>query len=146
MANDESVFYTYHEGLAKKGPDEVCSFLSDYINTCLSSDVKELHIFSDGCAGQNKNQTLVTFLLALTMTERFTVIHQYFTIWGHSFLPCDRHFAVIKRVFCRHVRIYFSLQYDEIIQNTKKRQPPFHVKSMTGQQIMNFKGWWPTFF
>lgn len=40
-----------------KSPDEVCTFLSDYLKQ-VPGEITELRIFSDNCAGQNKNQTL----------------------------------------------------------------------------------------
>lgn len=90
LKTNESVFYSYLEGSGKKGPHEVCTMILKYINTQISPEVKELYIFSDACGGQNRNHTLVRMLLALTMTGRFSKIHQYFPVRGHSFLPCDR--------------------------------------------------------
>ena len=65
LTNSSGYFYTYHEGQAKKSPNEVCTFLHDYIQNHIPTEVKELHIFSDGCPGQNRNNTVVRFLLAL---------------------------------------------------------------------------------
>lgn len=80
-------FYTYHEGEAKRGPNEVCSLLWKTIQN-MDSSVKELHVFSDACEGQNKNYTLIRF---------FEKIYQYFPVHGHSFLQCDRNFGTAKR-------------------------------------------------
>jgi hypothetical protein len=51
IGNNRSVFYTYTEGTAKRGLNEVCSFLNDFFNT-IPDEVKELHVFSDACGGQ----------------------------------------------------------------------------------------------
>lgn len=53
--------------------------------------------FSDGCFGQNRNHAMVRMLSCLVTTKMFKDIKQYFPIRGHSFLPCDRDFAVLKR-------------------------------------------------
>lgn len=59
LKSKKSSFYLYHEGIARKGANEVSSFVMDYINTNIPSDVNELHVYSDGCVGQNKNHTVV---------------------------------------------------------------------------------------
>nr|CAH7725218.1 unnamed protein product [Callosobruchus chinensis] len=40
-------FYTYHEGQGQKGPNEVCTFLSDYIMKHIPPEITELYMFSD---------------------------------------------------------------------------------------------------
>lgn len=58
VKQNKSTIYVYHEGnCKKKTPDEVCTFLSDYLKQ-VPGEITELRIFSDNCAGQNKNQTL----------------------------------------------------------------------------------------
>ena len=60
--------YSYHKGKAKKGGNEVCSFLYHYIQKHIPEHVNELHLFSDGCAGQNKNHIMIRFCLTLVST------------------------------------------------------------------------------
>jgi hypothetical protein len=93
----KSTIFLYHEGQAKKGPDEVCSFLDYYIKNYIPTSVNELHLYSYNCGGQIKNHTLSRMLLALTDIGRFKKIIQNFPVRGHSFLPCDRDFVLIKR-------------------------------------------------
>lgn len=69
--------YMYHEGQAKKGPDEVCSFLWDYLQN-IPDNITEVHLYSDNCPGQHKNHSLARFLLALTDTKRFEKIINFF--------------------------------------------------------------------
>ena len=44
--------------------------------------VKELHIFSDSCGGQNRNHTVIRFFLAFAATGRFEKILHYFHVHG----------------------------------------------------------------
>lgn len=70
LRDNTAKLYIYHEGLVKKGPDEVCSFILDYISNELPNTTKYLHIFSDSCPGQNRNNTVVRFLQTLVTTGR----------------------------------------------------------------------------
>lgn len=97
MCTNQATFYTYHEGEAKRGPDEVCSFLKMYIDQNIDPSIKTLCIFSDSCGGQNRNHTVIRFWPALTMTGRFHKIVHYFPERGHSFLQCDWDFGTAKK-------------------------------------------------
>nr|CAH7744543.1 unnamed protein product [Callosobruchus chinensis] len=70
LENNTGHFYTYHEDQALKGPNEVCSFLYDYILNHIPEEITEFPLFSDGCPGQNRSNTMVRFLLALEGTKR----------------------------------------------------------------------------
>lgn len=145
LKDNSGYFYSYHEGHAKKGPNEICTFLIDYISNHVSPEVKELHIFSDGCPGQNRNHTVVRFLLTLQATKRFRKIHHYFPIRGHSFLPCDRDFGTLKRLVRKHDRIYIPEEYEEMILKCRTKKP-FNFKNINHKDIIDYKTWWPQFY
>lgn len=97
----------FHEMIAKKGANETISFLDHYIKNFLPASVTRLVLFTDNCAGQQKNMTMVQYLSCLAMTGRFTQIIHRFPERGHSFLPCDRQFGLISNKKKRK-RIYLS--------------------------------------
>lgn len=68
-----------------------------YIKNNIGPNIKYLYLFPDGCPGQNKHNTLLRFMLALTDSKRFEKVYQHFPIRGHAFLPNDRDFGVIKK-------------------------------------------------
>lgn len=144
VKKNTAAMYIYHEGIAKKSPDEVCSFLLDYI-TLNSDGITELHLYSDNCWGQNKNHALIRMLLCLTDLNRFKKIIQYFPIRGHSFLPCDRDFSMIKRKLKKQDRIFTVHQLTEIIANSSNTNK-FLVKEVSSSEIFDFKTWWPKFY
>ncbi|KAK5639391.1 hypothetical protein RI129_011883 [Pyrocoelia pectoralis] len=115
LGTKKAMFYLYHEGVAAKSPNEICSLLMDYIQNYIGPEVKELHLFSDNCPGQNKNHCVTRMSLALTDTGRFNKIQHFFPIRGHSFLPCDRAFGLVKRNLKKFDRIYDLHKYTEII-------------------------------
>ncbi|PSN43920.1 hypothetical protein C0J52_03660 [Blattella germanica] len=141
IKTNKSSLYIYHEGNGRKGPDEVCSFLNDYLKHNVPNNITELRLFSDNCSGQNKNQTLCRYLLFLTDRGRFNKITQYFPIRGHSFMPCDRVFGVIKQSLRRHDRYYSIREITELIIKSAK-PGKIEVKEVVGSDIINFKSWW----
>lgn len=146
IKNDKAYFYTYPEGEGNKGPNDVCSMVLDFIENFVPAEVKELHVFSDACGGQNRNHALCRLLCTLTMNNRFKVIQQYYTIRGHSFLPCDRMFGTVKRKVRRHDRVYSPNQYKIMIGTAKKIEPIFQVKDVECESVLEFKKWWPQYF
>ncbi|KAG8248411.1 hypothetical protein J6590_041997, partial [Homalodisca vitripennis] len=73
-------------------------------------------------------------------------IHHYFPVRGHSFLPCNRDFATVKRAIRKFDRVYTPIQYNEIIESAKVKDPKFVVKSLQYSGFIEFKNWWPTVF
>lgn len=73
LKSNSGKFYMYYEGQAGKRSDEVCTFLLDYIyvNNHIPEQVEELHVFSDGCPGENRNHTVVRFFMALCALKKF---------------------------------------------------------------------------
>ena len=138
-------FYTYYEGQANKGPNEVCTFILDYISKKISAEIKELHIFSDGCPGQNRNNTMVRFLMTLASTKRFKKIFHYFPVRGHSFLPCDRDFGTVKRLVRKSDRVYLPNEYENMIIACRKNNP-FTLTTIRHNDIFDFNNWWPNFY
>lgn len=143
IKNKNSYFYVYHEGQAKKGPNEVSSFLYDYLCN-VPQNIKNVRLYSDNAAGQNKNHCISRMLLALTDSGRFESIRHYYPIRGHSYLPCDRDFGLIKRNLKRHDRVYTLHEITEIIIHSSSKK--FTVKEITVNDIWDFKSWWPKYY
>lgn len=146
ISNDQGMFYLYHEGLAKKRPNEVGSFLMDYIENMVGNDVKQLHIFSDGTGGQNKNHTLVRLFLALVERGRFDIVKHYFPIRRYSYLPCDRDFSVVKRKIKKVDRIYTMKEYAELLLHSTNITDKFLVKMVDTADIKDLNSWWPNHY
>lgn len=102
-------------------PNEVCTFLNDYIINHISEEVQELYIFSDACPWQNKNNTVVKFLMAVQSSKRFKIIYHHFPIRGHSFLPCNSDFGCARRLIRRCNRVYVLEEYEDMIKNSRKK-------------------------
>lgn len=143
LKTNNCVIYMYHEGQGNKGANEVSSLLNDYINEYVPENAEHLHLFSDGCPGQNKNHTMIRMCLGLAASKKFQTIKHYFPERGHSFLPCDRDFGVFKKQLKKVDRVYTIREYMTIIVNSKRNVV---VKIIDSNIIQNFDAWWPTYF
>ena len=98
LTTNKVFLYCYDESTAKKGADDVCSMWSDFINEHVSDEITELHLFCDGCPGQNKNWTVRKFCHYLVHhLQRFELVKITFPIRGHSYMECDRDMACVKQ-------------------------------------------------
>ena len=70
ISTDQSIFYTYDESVAKKAADDVCSIMHNFIEKILPEQVRQLVIFFDSCAGQNKNITVFRFFHYLVIQKK----------------------------------------------------------------------------
>lgn len=77
------------------GGNEVASCVFRALKEIESSD--KLTAWSDNCCGQNKNKMLVFLWIYLACIGMCTEINHKLLVGGHSFLNCDRDFAVIEK-------------------------------------------------
>lgn len=145
LISGKAVMYTYHEGFAKKSPDEVHSLLNDYLTNERPKDIKKLVIFSDLCGGQKRNHPICRYLMSLTNRGVFEEITHYFPLCGHSFLPCDRDFGLVKRCVKRSDRIYTPEQYTELVLKSNNTQK-FVCKTVDPSMVYSYKTWWPEYY
>lgn len=79
----------------------------------------------------------------MTDTGRFSKITHYFPIRGHSFLPNDRDFGVVKKKIKNCDRIYVPEEYYKIMSEAS---PNFKVFMLSTNQILDFSKWWPKIY
>src|SRR5277367_2379812 len=84
-------------------------------------------------------------LLSIAANGQFQRITHYFPIRGHSYLPCDRDFGLIKRFVRRADRVYVPDDYISMILGARK-VTPFEVKRVETKDILDFKNWWPKYY
>lgn len=132
---NKAVMCMWHEGIAQRGSNEMISCLLQVFNT---HDFKDnLVVWSDNCSGQNKNRVMIFFFMYLVAIGLFTKIEHTFFVSGHSFLPCDRDFALIeKRKKCCKVFVPSELK-DIVLSSTHNRK--FEVLEMTKSKFFQFQ-------
>ena len=129
----KSRIYTWPETKARRSVNEVVSCLDDYITKYLDPTVRSLQVFTDGCRGQNHNNTMVQYLHSLVLNKRLDSVTHRLPMRGHSYLPCDREFGVIERMQKRRDHIEIFTEWDDMLRER------FEVTSMEGRQMKDFK-------
>lgn len=148
IQNNTATMFIYHEGQAKRCPDEVCSFLKMFLdNVPDSQKYDELHVYAvhDNYGGQNKNHAFSRFLLSLTDTGRFKHVKQIFPVVGHSYASCDRDFGILKRPLRKSNQLFTVHELTELIIKSSSTHK-FMVVEVDESIILDFQSWWPTFY
>ena len=113
--------YSWLESQRGKGSNEVCSALQNLLirlkRRIETHRYKELHLFADSCAGQNKNLSMVALLLTYLnspLNKYFEEIKFFWPIRGHSYLPADQVFGRIERELKKKVTVLSPEEYYEV--------------------------------
>ena len=136
LKKNKAYFYVWNESEAKRGSCEVASCLNHFINHYVPDDMLKLIIFSDNCAGQNKNVNLVTYYLRLMHINRFSAVTHFFLESGHSYLPCDRDFGVFERSL-KGKEVYTTDMYAHLMA-THRKKGPVTVVRMDTRDFLDF--------
>lgn len=120
--------YVWTENQSGRGSNEIVSALRSFLKT-LEERVKshaeqnqcaaptKLRLFSDSACSQNKNQTMLAFLLNYVQrSEIFKEVYHYFPIRGHSFMPPDRLFGRVEKVYRTKQQILTPEEYYSILE------------------------------
>lgn len=117
QSGHKSYFFTWTEDIANRGSNEIASCLLRFCKLLKEEDpeIDHLIIWSDSCAGQNKNFYILCLYQYLILNNFFKVVDHKFPVVGHSFLDSDRDFGRIEKVLRKHQNIYIPDQYRELI-------------------------------
>jgi len=95
----------YHEGVGKKGANNVSSLIVKtlrQLNLLLDDSAGgELNVIFDNCSGQNKNNTVVKLAAWLKAMGFFYTVNSTFLIVGHTKNAADRLFNSLKHEYCK---------------------------------------------
>ncbi|RVE41898.1 hypothetical protein evm_013448 [Chilo suppressalis] len=75
---------------------------------------------ADGCGSQNKNSTMIAmcaYWLTTAAPKEITRVELVFPVPGHSFMPADRIFGLIKKEIKNKEQIINPTEYHEIFSN-----------------------------
>lgn len=96
--NQKAYMCLWNESYAGRGGNEVGSSILKVLKMISGITLKkEASIWSDNCIGQNKNRMVLFALIYLVATGVYDVIEHKYLVSGHSFMSCDRDFALIEK-------------------------------------------------
>ena len=135
LGSSESSFYLYDETVAKKGSCDVVSMIHDFILSQVPNSTDTFHVFCDSCGGQNKNYTVFRYYYYLVhIAKIFDTVKVTFPIRGHSYLECDRNFALVND----KAKVYIPSQWATEISQARKKPSPFSVHLCSQDMFKDF--------
>lgn len=124
LSNNTCYFFVYPESDGKKGSDNVCQMLFEFLKNHLDNNVENLQIYADSCGGQNKNITMIRFLHYMThVQKRFKTVQITFPIRGHSYMETDKDMALVKKNF----RAELPSDWTRHIRDCRQKPNPYVV-------------------
>ena len=124
LAGDNAYIYVYNETVARRRSDDVASLLLIFFNNFVPDTVKHLHLFCDGCPGQNKNWTLIRFLFSqVHFSKRFDSIKLFFPIRRRSYMECDPDLSMVNKRRGAELQEHWVEEF----RSARKKPSPFNV-------------------
>lgn len=128
----------WSEHIAGRGADEIASCMLQFFEN-RSFDTDELVLWTDSCAGQNKNKFIVGFLFLLLGLGIFSVIRQKFPPVGHTQCRCDQDFGIIeKRSRLAVNKLILPDDWRKLVESARTTPFPFQVLEMTKDNVFDF--------
>jgi len=126
--------FTYDEREAGKGPNEVISFLHNYL---ANRNIKTLNVkvHADNCKGQNKNKFVMWYFLWLVSTGRLNRIEIKFMIKGHTHFIVDSNIGHTKREL-RKSEVFCIDHWTKVINKSARTNK---AKVVTGNDVFDWK-------
>lgn len=125
MSNENVSIYTWCENDRPKSSNEIASAVYNALQTANLQGIDTVRLMADGCAGQNKNLTLLTMVSKWLLHAPANVksVQIVFPVVGHSFLPSDRVFGRIEKEVKRKETIIEPKEYHNIFEHHGSLKP-----------------------
>ena len=122
-----------------KGANTVVSMLDYFFNTHgLGETAVTLH--ADNCCGQNKNNTMMQYLMWRVMTGLHHSITISFLVVGHTKFAPDGCFGLLKKAF-RKTEVSSLADLEQVVQSSAIVNESQLVGSQTGEPIVPVRDW-----
>lgn len=129
------------ENLWTRGSNDIVSYMDKYlIQTVHSDKYKYLALYSDLCAGQNKNKAMMA-IIHKTLSEDLKYINEIkltFLIPGHTYTPVDSIHATIEH-FVKNKTVWDPSEWITLIRNTRSNPKPLEIIEMKYKDFMDWK-------
>ncbi|GFN84277.1 DNA repair protein rhp54 [Plakobranchus ocellatus] len=136
--NGDGLCHMWPESKGRRGPNEVASYLFDYMKERSLQSVKEIHMFPDNCGGQNRNRYEAFALWFARNHLSLSKITHTFLEKGHAETENDSFHATIERA-TRRLELYTPDQWYTAVRAATVFKQPYKVKQMTAKDFVDFK-------
>lgn len=133
----EAHCYCWDQTIGDRGANEMSSCVYRYITELVKKGVNEIHIYSDSCSAQNKNQFLFSMYFWLSRKLKIKIIHRYLEK-GHTQMEADSVHARIEKNI-RNQDIYLPKQWYGLIKTARVKKPHYFVTEVSQNDILNMK-------
>lgn len=137
IGNTNAFCYVWHEIIAKRGANEIGSFVLDYIENKSKDGVTQFIFYSDNCAGQNRNRFIYAMYAFAVQKFGVSIIHRFLEK-GHTQNEGDSVHALIERQKKGKV-IYTPDQWIMLIKMAKVIGDPYIVKEVCQNSVYDLK-------
>ena len=140
FATREGICYFSNETVTKRGSNEIASYLLDYLREVDGRKVEEVDLFSDGCAGQNKNSVLPGMAMAFlkeSQSVQSITFHYFETCHGQS--ECDSIHSHIEQKLAKTHEILHPAHLASLIRESRTKPTPYRVKCVKTADILAWK-------
>lgn len=126
---EKADFCTWTEDIASRGSSEVASsLLTVFEMDATFSDIDHLIVWSDSCAGQNNNISIILLYQYLVLKKLFKTINHKYPEVGRSYLDSDRDFGRIEKILRKQENVYIPDEYRNIISLSNKKNMVIDMK------------------
>lgn len=105
--------------------------------TTLPPAITKVIAYSDSCGGQNKNKNIGKLFMYVVHSTNIQQIDHKFFVPGHSYMECDRDFALIEKQKKNNPLVFVPSHWTEIIKKASKN---FVVHDMKEADFISFNG------
>jgi hypothetical protein len=116
VSDDRAFMYPYSELNGKKIPNGTVSFLHRFLENHVSGTVKSYTFSPIPVLLKITTTFFFKYLYHLVMSGRFDYIRHVFPTKGHSYLPCDRDFALTDLRKRKQGTVYTAEQWVNIMK------------------------------
>lgn len=133
----KGICYMWPETIAKRGSNEVASCLYNFIQQSTNRGIKDIHLWSDNCGGQNRNR--IVFLMYVYCSQKYSIdICHRFLEKGHTQQEGDSVHALIEKSSKRKF-IFCPEEWYTLVRWCKTSGDAYEVIEITQDQILDFK-------
>jgi len=106
----------WHEGVSGRKQEDLTSCFFQFL--LFNKDVKNISIWMDNCAAQNKNWCLLTFLIYVINSHEIetTEINLFYFEPGHSFMSADSFHHQVELSMKNTGKVYDFMDFEKVIR------------------------------